>query len=150
MLRLFVLSQNFFQLVKWGVVRTSCLNISIWLEQRQFWYSHIIVLMLFGEKMVSRTFWCYRDSPRQCGSNTRIVKRSCVICIRHQLPLRVWRTKYRTCSTHGRAWRDRLMACVYVCVRACGAGGAYFESRLKSFPMQALVSTVLQFRFLIP
>jgi hypothetical protein len=64
-----------------------------------------------------------------------------------------WRTKYRASSTHGRGWRDRLRVCVCVCVfaraRARGAG-AYFESRLKSFLVQALVSTVLQFQFLIP
>jgi len=76
-----------------------------------------MVLMLFGEKMVRRIFRCSRDSPRQCGSNTRMVIKNFVICIRHQMPLRVWRRIYSTCSTHGWAWRDRLMVCV--CVRAC-------------------------------
>ena len=44
--------------------------------------------------------------------------------------------------------------CVRACVRAraCGGwvGGAYFDSRLKSFPVQALVSAVLKLRVLIP
>ena len=40
-----------------------------------------MVLMVFGEKMVRRTIGCYRDSPRYCGSNTKMVIRSFVIVL---------------------------------------------------------------------
>jgi hypothetical protein len=93
--------------------------------------------MLFGERKVSRIFGLRegeRESWRQSGNNRRMI-RGFVIRSHHQMPLKGKMENEKQDMQHSRVSLKRRIKGVVVGVW----GIAYYESGLKSFPVQALV-----------